>query len=425
MDAGRNVLPIGQWRAVDVPWAAWYADSVRTLLLPAAWQIDVLHPRGAEPWTAGQIAGAFEKPVETPRLSELAQGRRNACIAVDDLTRPTKIAEILPHVLVELKKGGIPPEATTVLVAAGSHGRLEDERLLLKFGGELPEVAAVQCHDPKGPLGATGIRLGQFEMAVNRTWIRADLKVGIGSVLPHALAGYSGGAKIVVPGLVDLATVARCHKFAAMTGIRGTDPHTTLFRAEAERLAPQVGLDFVVCTVCGNRRDPCGVVVGHPQSAHRAACRLAEQAYATTCQRSYDCLLLNAYPKDTNLIQSLSCLVALRQIGASMVNDDGVIVITTASPEGVGEHGLYGPHRTGQHISQPAFFTGNREIWIYGSGIGEKDASQVLWPSCRFFDDAVELASALEARFPDRTAAAVLPSAPIQQLKKTATQENG
>ena len=89
MDAGRNVLPIGQWRAVDVPWAAWYADSVRTLLLPAAWQIDVLHPRGAEPWTAGQIAGAFEKPVETPRLSELAQGRRNACIAVDDLTRPT------------------------------------------------------------------------------------------------------------------------------------------------------------------------------------------------------------------------------------------------------------------------------------------------------------------------------------------------
>ena len=112
------------------------------------------------------------------------------------------------------------------------------------------------------------------ELKINRTFLQSDIKVGVGSVLPHSFAGYSGGAKLMLPGLADLQATARSHKFVQM-GLRGgRDPNQNRFRLEIEQLARQLGFQYAVCIVPNSRRETAGVVCGDVVAAHRRACTL-------------------------------------------------------------------------------------------------------------------------------------------------------
>jgi len=403
-------------RRVDLPWAAWYQDAIHTLAFPSRWQIDVLEPDDAPGWSKQQIESALDEPVESPPLAELARGGRTACVVVDDLTRPTKAGDVLPKLLDQLRKGGIQRRATSIVAATGTHGPLDRQQIEWKVGPEVASSYRIEVHDVASSPAPTGIQYGQRELKINRTFLQSDIKVGIGSVLPHSFAGYGGGAKLALPGLADTEATARSHKFVEM-GLRGgRDPNQNRFRLEIERLARKIGFRYVVCIVPNRRRETAGCFAGDLVTAHRRACTLAGRIYATPLHATYDCVVLNAYPKDIDLIQADSALVSLKTATAPVVHENGIILIATAATQGLGRHGLFAPGGVSYRAARPKRALGKRDIWLYAPNVTESEARQLYWKGYPFFQDARALTDTLSKRFPDKARVGVLPCAPIQQL---------
>ncbi len=403
-------------KSVSVPWGAWYQERQLELRFPETCRVDVLNPRGGRSLRADEIRDALNAPIEGPSLGELAAAGNSACLVVDDLARPTRAAEILPEVTEQLRRGGIGDTQIGIVVATGSHAALSDEEIALKLGPEIAGRHRVQSHDCRSNLAATGVRYGDHELQLNRTFLDADVKIVVGSVLPHTFAGFSGGAKLVLPGLADLASIARSHKFVQL-GLRGGgDPNANRFRTEAEQIAEQLGLAFVVCAVTNPARETIGLFAGHVVAAHRAACEQARTAFATPVGDSYDCVILNAYPKDCDLIQAVNAFVAWKTATRPVVRDDGLVVLMTACSQGLGRHGLFDPQGVSHHEPRPLRVLGGRDLWLLAPGVSEQAVHEMFWEGYRVFSDRDELLTALSHRFPERASIAVFPCAPMQQV---------
>src|SRR6186713_2543499 len=117
-----------------LPWGAWFGDRDRPFDLPDGWEAEVAEPRGAEPLTVAALHDALAAGIDAPPLRELARGRRNAVVVVEDLTRPARLAEVLPSVLSELQQGGLAPSAIRLLVGCGGHAPLDRPALVKKLG---------------------------------------------------------------------------------------------------------------------------------------------------------------------------------------------------------------------------------------------------------------------------------------------------
>jgi nickel-dependent lactate racemase len=160
---------------IELPWAAWFADELHRLSAPEGWTIDRLGPRGAAGLDKTGIRSSLHSPIDSPRLIELARGRRSACIVVDDLARPTRAFEVLPSILGDLREAGLSEESIRVVVATGSHGALTRQQLEWKLGSEITKRLSVECHDCRGELAATGIPYGDRELRINRTFMNSEL----------------------------------------------------------------------------------------------------------------------------------------------------------------------------------------------------------------------------------------------------------
>lgn len=125
---------------VTVPWAVWYENTRQELTFPDSWRVERADMVDAPELSNDELKQAFHRPIGTIRLSELAKGRKNAAIAVDDLTRPTQAYRILPLVMDELERGGIEDDDIVVVMAIGSHRPLMRQDLLKKSGRTLSAV---------------------------------------------------------------------------------------------------------------------------------------------------------------------------------------------------------------------------------------------------------------------------------------------
>ena len=124
---------------------AWYGDERITLRFPEGWEVNTVTPQDAPKLTATEIEEALSLPIGTPRISEIAAGRKNAVIVVDDLSRPTPVAEIIPFLLRELRD--IPKDEIRFVVGGGSHRALTPEEIAKKVGANIAREYQVTCHD--------------------------------------------------------------------------------------------------------------------------------------------------------------------------------------------------------------------------------------------------------------------------------------
>lgn len=401
---------------IELPWSAWYHDTVHTLQFPATWQTEILHPRGAESWAPEELAHALAAPIDCPPLSELARGCRSACVVIDDIARPTPTADILPGLIEQLRHDGLPDEQIVIVVAVGSHRPLTNEELTWKVGASLRHRHRVECHDAWGQLTPTGIRYGSHELQINTTFAAAELKIVVGSVLPHPFAGYSGGAKLVLPGLADIQSIRRSHQFVQL-GLRGGgDPNANQFRLETEEIARRLGLRFAVCVVPGPYRQTWGLYCGDLVAAHRRACQQAARVYATEIAQTYDGALVNAYPKDLDLIQAEGAFVGWKSARSPVVREGGVIVLTCAAPCGRGQHGLFAPGGLNYHPPRPQRWLGQRELWVYCPSVTRAQVQELYWDGYPSFHEASVLEQALAQRLPPHARLAVFPCGPLQQV---------
>ena len=407
---------------ISIPWHAWYGDHDLNLTFPEGWQAQAYWPDDGEDIGDEGIAAAFDHPIGSPTIEALARqtvarGGRTVAIAVDDISRPTPAARIMPFLLQQLETGGINLDDVRVVLGVGMHRLMVKEEMLKKLGQATLDRVDVHNSFPFENLMDFGISDRGTPIKISRHFGEADLKIGVGLITPHGGPGFGGGAKIVFPGVASFETVASMHQPDRLkTGILNVD-HNEL-RADIEDMAGKVGLDAIAHVVITSRRGVAGAFVGHFVAAHRAGVELARKVYATEMPTTpVDVAICNAYPKDTDFLQAglaLNPLVtaALLPGRPPVVKKDGTVVIVSASPEGRGHHALYSPgmiygRRDGDWRSdQPAF--NGRPIVHFSPHVTPQDARNAA--TFRTWDQVIAY---LEARY-QHPSVAVFPCGALQ-----------
>lgn len=364
---------------------------------------------------ADAIRAALRAPVDAPPLGTLARHARGVVIAIDDITRPTKTATVVRLLVEELNAAGVNDDGIAVLIASGAHKRATPEDIERKVGRDLAARVRVVGHDPHGALVDTGVTLGGVPVRVNPLFAAADLRIGVSGVIPHPFAAFSGGGKIVIPGLCDLDVLARTHKFALMGFGGGAKLEGNRFRGEMEAAVRRIGLQWTVGVALNSARDAAFVAAGDLVSAHRLAAAEASRIGATAPPpRPLDALILNAYPKDSELLQIEAALVALRSGMLGWLSPGAPVVLCGACPDGLGYHGLFGPG--GRLFRTPSVktFLERRPLVVHAPTVSDSDVRLAFWdgyPSCPTWASVVETLAPL---LPARPVVGVVPCGPLQ-----------
>jgi nickel-dependent lactate racemase len=297
----------------------------RNLLFYAA------HHKTAEvPDQARVIQDALENPIGTGKLEDLLEPDHSVVIMVDDITRPTPAAKILPSILDRIERAGIPDEAVLIFVGMGTHRPMTEEELRIKLGDSVRERYTVINRDYRE---GDFVDLGQTEsgipIEINREILEADFKIAVGNVIPHISAGWGGGSKMILPGVCSQRTTDMMHLMACIVqpvleviGTRDNKP-----RAEMDAIAERAGLDFIVNTVMDEDKRMLGVFAGHFVEAHRRATELAEKVMVVPIPAQADVLIVSANPCHFDYWQGIKpyayCHRAVRQGGVIIFLLDG------------------------------------------------------------------------------------------------------
>jgi len=400
----------------SLPWRAWFGDEPISISFPDHWQVEMLAMRDAPAISPDEIAAALMRSIDAPTIDELAKDKSRVAIAVDDLSRPTPASVILPTLLEMLNQAGLRDEQISLIISLGSHSALKPEEIILKAGKEVAQRVRVENHDCQRNLVDIGVKVGQTPVSINRTFAEADLKILLGSVVPHAFAGFSGGAKMVLPGLANIESIEWTHK-AVLMGLRGKAGTLAgnRFRAEFERVARHVGVQFSINVVVNSRRKIAGLFAGDLEAAHRQAAEFARQIYATALPAEpLDVAICNAYPKDDELLQSENAFMFHHTAPANYLKEDGLILLTSACSLGMGHHGLFG---VGQRLYRQPMrkgFLGNRQLAAFMPGVTTKEFHQIYWEGYSHFNTWEAMREFLQQRYPNGAHVGIFPCSSIQ-----------
>ena len=287
-------------KSVEISTGAWNGDRRVTLSFPDTWDVQVVGESPGPALSADEMRARLHAPVGTPRLSELARGCRNAVIIIDDISRPTPTADVLPLVLEELQAGGMPLSQVTIVIAAGGHEAAPERESLMKVGPETARRVAWELHDPDGDLVAAGKSPSHIPLFINRTVMNADLKIGIGGITPHDGAGFSGGSKILVPGVAGTQTARYLHDFLKGARQRGASIDND-FRRELDVITGRLGLNFIVNVILNHERRIAALFAGDRVLAHREGVAVATEKFRVTPVKDAQIVVSNTYPFDANL----------------------------------------------------------------------------------------------------------------------------
>lgn len=271
-------------------------------------------------------------------LAELARGRKNACVVISDVTRPVPNQLILTPLLAALEASGIPPSAITILVATGLHRPNEGLELVEMVGRAIAENYRIENHH--GQVLAEHTFLGDSPRGVpiwiDSRWVDADLKITTGLIEPHLMAGFSGGRKLICPGLAALETVKVWHgpdfleHPRADCGILEGNP----VHEENTWIGRRAGCDFIVNVVIDARRRPLLFVAGDMEQAFYEGVEFVRGVVTDTVPEPVDVVVTSSagYPLDTTFYQAVKGLTAALPI----VKQGGTIIMAASLSEGIG-----------------------------------------------------------------------------------------
>jgi nickel-dependent lactate racemase len=287
---------------------------------------------------AAALAGVLARPTGTAPLAELARGRKDACILVCDITRPVPNRLILPPVLRILEEQGIARKDILILVATGLHRPNEGAEMEEMLGPEI--VASYRIENHHGKVREEHDYLGETPNGVpvwlDRRYVRADLKITTGLIEPHLMAGYSGGRKVICPGIAGLETVKVWHgpRFlehpkADCGFLEGNPVHE-----ENTRIAKMAGCDFIVNVCLDGQRRVTWVGAGDMERAWEEGVRFVESVVRVPVTEPLDVVVTSCagYPLDTTYYQAVKGLTGALPI----VKRGGTIILAASLSEGLG-----------------------------------------------------------------------------------------
>ena len=279
------------------------------------------------------INQAMANPTGSAPLRDQVKPGQQVTVITSDLTRPCPAPLLLPPVLDELNSGGVPDTDITVVIALGLHRPLTPLELAQSVGPQAIERVKVINHDPEDtvPVGTT--RFGT-PGELFRPLVEADVRVCLGNVEFHWFAGYSGGAKAVLPGCASERTVTANHAMMAQEGARAGCLEGNPVREDLEEGVDLVGVDFILNVIVNSGHRVTAAVAGHVTAAHRQACELVRARSAVELTEKADIVIVSGggSPSDINLYQAQKALD--NALGA--VRRGGAIVWLAQCREGVG-----------------------------------------------------------------------------------------
>ncbi|NOX87871.1 MAG: DUF2088 domain-containing protein [Calditrichaeota bacterium] len=399
-------------KSISLPWGAWYYDTQEVLKVSDEWQVDVFKLRDRQPLPEQQMRERLRNLTD-----QITQKKPDSVvIVVDDLTRPVYLGDLLRIILNELNSCGISRSAVTILIGLGAHRPLTDEEMAKKLGREIQENYTCVNHKPEDTV-PTGEQWGKTELKLNRHFLKADFKIVISGLTPHSFAGFSGGAKMLIPGISDMEIISKTHKSVLM-GFMGKlgDVEHNRFRNVIESLIREVGIDYFVGVVLNGDRTIADIYCGDYIEAHRKAAIKAREQYRIDLKNNspYDLVILNAFPKDTELLQAENGFIPLKSAGNNLVKEGGVVVLTSACSEGMGYHGLFGPGGLLYRSPRPLRFLKDRHFAFYSPNLTEDQFFQLYSEEYAFFREKDLLMKYLENLLPQKARVAVFPFASLQ-----------
>ncbi len=282
---------------------------------------------------AAAVRRALDNPVGTPRLRDLARRGQKVAVITSDLTRPCPSERLLPPVLDELAAAGVPDDDIIIIIGLGLHRPMTEAELRDGVGEAVFRRVRVINHDVRDTISLGRTSFGT-PVEVFRPVVEADFRVCLGNVEFHYFAGYSGGAKAVVPGCASEGTVTANHAMMVRPEAQAGRLEGNPVRADLEEAAAMVGVDFLLNVVVDGEHRIVQAVAGDSRAAHRVGCEWVAQRGKVPIPALADIVLVSAggYPKDVNLYQAQKAL----DNAAYAVKPGGIIILVAECAEGCG-----------------------------------------------------------------------------------------
>jgi lactate racemase len=412
-----------------------FGKSGLTLDLPEGFEYQVLEARSAVPLAdpAGALERALEAPIGSGALEDLARGKRSAAISVCDITRPAPNRQVLPPVLARLRAAGIPDHEITILIATGLHRAATDAEIREICGDSIASRYRVLNHDARQRaehryLGTTHSGTPVY---VDERFLSADLHITLGFIEPHLMLGYSGGRKLIAPGLAAQETIKVLHSPRFMRDPRAAEGSIddNPLHDELLEIARMARHDFLVDVALTRRMGPleiAGVFAGEPVEAHRQGVKFVKQVMLETLEEPVDAAVTSAagYPLDLTFYQAIKGITA----AAHIVKPGGRILLLAECAEGSGGHEfsrlLAGDasdkefmHKIAEapvvvdqwQLEKLALVTAKAEVLYYVPGLPREYHSRLWGKSYPAAEAAVE---ALLSSLPRRSRIAIIPEGP-------------
>lgn len=344
------------------------------------------------------LVSAIRAPTVGPPLREIARAGQTVAISVCDITRAQPRDMMLGALFEEMP--AIRPEDVTILIATGTHRTNTPEELERMLGRDIASRYRVVNHDSRD--GASLAHVGETTTGapihLNRLWLDADLRITTGFVEPHFFAGFSGGPKMVAPGLAGLETVLALHDArrigdpkATWGVIEGNPVHD-----DVREIARTTGVHFAVDVTLNRAQAITGVFAGELFAEHRAACAAVKRSAMCAVDAPFDVVLTtnSGYPLDQNLYQSVKGMSA----AAEVVKPGGTIICAAECRDGVPDDGAYGrllasessPERLLAMITAPGYSA--PDAWQVQVQAQIQRRAEVLVKSDGLSDDALRAA---------------------------------
>ena len=318
-----------------------YGETTCDVSFPDEYRIHEIHKKPSNPLQdpAAVTLAALQDPVEMQPLSQIARNARSVCILISDITRPTPNGVILPHIMAELEAAGISRDHVTILIATGLHRPAPEAEKRIIVGDE-NVFSSVQVVNHYANNDAQHVKLQATTrgtpVLIDKRFVEADVKVLIGLVEPHFMAGYSGGRKLVAPGIAHRETILTFHAppFMEDPNARNCNLEGNPLHEDQLEIVSMLGDIFAVNVIIDEARDIVFVNAGEVIQSHFEAVAFARRICEVELSRQFSTILTSAggFPLDKTYYQTVKGMVSPLDI----LKPGGDVIIVSECSEGLG-----------------------------------------------------------------------------------------
>lgn len=313
-----------------------FGSGTQTLTVPDKNLLGVLMPNVVEQSSTGEkeVIRALQEPIGSPRLRDIVKPGEKIAVITSDITRPMPTHTVMPALLDELYAAGVRKEDITLVFALGSHRKhTEAERKKLAGERAFSEIACID--GDTADCVHMGVTSRGTPVDIVRIVAEADRRICLGNIEYHYFAGYSGGAKAIMPGCSTRAAIQANHSFMVQDEACAGHMSGNPVREDIEEAAAIVGVDFILNVVLDEHKQIVKAVAGDVIAAHRAGCLYLDELYAVEIKERADIVVVSqgGAPKDLNLYQTQKALDNAKHA----VKKGGQIILVGSCKEGLGE----------------------------------------------------------------------------------------